>query len=468
MATPTMEVASRLVDLYGKGEASELDRRIGKIVEEALQEDRQPAEIEEQLYSWNTQLPLRKSGWSSPNLALADLRRLLLGEQTRRAKLRRRLQRLAVGLLEHYVAVAGIVTLLASSLYGLAYDRFYQALDITPEQAGLTVPQILIHSAIGGVVLVILTSLASFVVFMPAAPVRDDVDSKQQTGTLEKLGANLLMTLGALLILAELAYLLSARWTIPAVVAFWSATVLVFTNFRLRLKWHVVPVPTLRPMEFKASRYALVAGVALFTGLLFTAWLTIREANRLGDKAANGEAIRDPEIVGMPFLGVRAEPALISWKRGGAVGPRCMFYLGASEGNVILYDHRSTGTFQVPSDDVTIELRHNMSSCEAPFNTRAPAVWQRGPNLIGCRPGTWRRQPRTGPKAEFSYEWTEEGSRITPRFDRVSPLLDTSNLSAGTVVHCRVTAETPLGSDAAVSRGFVVRHTAPRGNGAAH
>ena len=357
------------------------------------------------------------------------------------------------------MAVASLITILASGFYGLAYERFYQALDITPEQAGLSVTQILIHSAIGGLALVALTSLAVFACLMPAVPVRDDVDSKKQKGSFAKLAANLGLTLLGFLLLAELNLFLGAGWILLGFFAVISAVVLLTTNIRLRLRWVVVPTPSLRPMAFKGDRYlALLVAIAIPAGLLITGAITVQEANRLGEKAGNGEAVRDPELIGMPFLGVRAEPALVSWDAGKPVGSgsaQCMFYLGASNDSVILYDHRSTGTFQVPASTVTIELRRNMSSCEAPVNHRVPSVWRRGTDLLGCGHGSW---DFGGVSHEFSFEWTMEGKSITEQFDRISPSLDDRNLSEGSVIHCRVTASTPLGSDIAVSRGIVVRH----------
>jgi hypothetical protein len=455
----TRHTAQKLVDLYEKGDVTELDTRIRKIINEAIGAGLDRDHVEEQVQSWNIQLGQRKPSWNSVDLALADLRRLLLGEQTYRGKFRHTLQRVAGWMFDHYVAVASLITILASGFYGLAYERFYQALDITPEQAGLSVTQILIHSAIGGLALVALTSLVVFVCLMPAVPVRDDIDSKKQKGDVAKLGANIGLTLLALLFLADLNRYLGASWALLGFFAFISALVLLVTNIRIRLRWILVPIPSLRPMAFKQDRYlALLVVIAIPIGLLVTAAITVHEANRLGEKAGNGEAVRDPELIGMPFLGVRAEPALVSWDASKPVGsgsPRCMFYLGASNGSVILYDHRSTGTFQVPASTVTIELRRNMSSCEAPVNRRVPSVWRRGTDLLGCGPGTW---DFGGVSHEFSFEWTMEGKRITEQFDRISPSLEDRYLSEGSVIHCRVTARTPLGSDVAVSRGIVVRH----------
>jgi hypothetical protein len=452
------EVATHISEAYDREDPLELARRIRGIAADAFESGLSMEEVDAQIRAWDAQLPLRRSGWSTVDVALADLRRLLLGQETIRAKVRHLLQRIAGRFFQHYLAVASLVTVLASGFYGLAYERFYQALDITPEQAGLTVTQILIHSAIGGLALVILVSLAAFVVLMPAAPARDDPDSRSQRGTLKSLSTNVGLTLLALFVLAEVALFIDASLKIVAVIGLWSLMVLLVTNIRLHRRWVVVPWPSLRPMVFKGDRYlVLLVAAAIPIGLVFTAVLTVSEADSLGEKASNGEAVRDPQIVGMPFLGVRAEPAIVSWTSSDASSPeipRCMFYLGASNGSVVLYDHSSTGTFQVPGDNVTIELRRHMSSCEAPVNLRAPPVWRHGSDLVGCGPGKWKA-PRT---PDFAFEWTMEGSEITDKFDRVSPLLDVHTLPSGAVVHCRVTATTPLGSDVAVSRGIVVMH----------
>ena len=77
----TRETARNLVDLYGKGDVTDLDTRLRRIINEAIGAGLERDHVEEQVQSWNTQLAQRKRNWSNVNLALADLRLLLLASR---------------------------------------------------------------------------------------------------------------------------------------------------------------------------------------------------------------------------------------------------------------------------------------------------------------------------------------------------------------------------------------------------
>ncbi len=455
MEAVTEKVINQLTAAYPRAKEDALQRNLTTIIEEARAQELEDARILEQLESWVVQFPHRQSKWLSTDAALADLRRLLIRTETRKGKTWQNLRKVADWIFEHYLAVASLITVIASAFYGLAYARFYDSLDITPEQAGLGPTQILTHSAVGGLTLTMLIALAICCLVVPLVPLRDEVSAKGERGTwigvvvnagLTALGIIVIFGLGSI---AELPYQ-------AAVSLAWAPTAFFLgASIRLERKGRGVRfVP--KPLYFSGDRYLIIlVAFAIPTGLLFTGLVTFDEADRLGRKASNGKAVRDPKIIGVPFLGVRVEPALVSWGNTSSVPdiPRCVFYLGTSSGSDVFYDHRSRSTYHVPADEVTIELRSDMSSCEAPVNKRLPTVYPRKNGDLVCRPGRWSAHA----DPLFTYEWITGGGETVDGGDEDFPwVFSESALWLDFVMHCRVTAATPLGSDAAVSRAVVL------------
>ncbi len=354
--------------------------------------------------------------------------------------------------IDHYVAMAGIVAIVGTVFYGLAYARFYDQLNITPEQAGLTPTQILTHSAAGGVALIGLVAAAIFCTVLPLVAARDDLAAAKERGSWRRLAANVSITVFGIFAMFWLAFLSGAPWQWAAFLSVVAAGLLLGISFRIdRAGWRRGLEP--RPLRFSGDRYLTVfLAAALPGGLFATGASTFQQADFLSSQVADGVAVRDPKIAGLPFLGVRAEPALISWtaRPPGSGIPHCVFYLGGTGDNAVFYDHRSDSTFHVPTGDFSLELRGGIDTCDAPVNLTRPVV-HRGPgDTFACKRGRWETYLRP----YYFYDWTADGVTIQERARwKRGHVLTAENAAGWRGVHCRVTAESPLGSDFAVSRG---------------
>lgn len=453
MAASQERLVEALTSAFSPGDREELARNVSAIVDEARSHGLVDAELDKQIDSWVAQLPFRRNSWVGLDMALRDLRRLLLGPQSWFARAWGWMRRRAGQAFDHYVAVASLVAVIGGVFYGLAYARFYESLDITPEQAGLAPAQILSRSIVGGLALTLLVGLAIFCIFIALIPVQDDKASDKAQGRWRDVAANTTLTAAGLLVVTGVAALAGiSAWATFRFFGIIALTFLVFGSLRLRLRGRR-PVLVPAQLDISPDRY-LVAFIAAAVplGLMITGLATFNEATLLGERASVGKAVRDPKIVGFPFLGVRAEPALVSWRSGKRLAsvPPCVLYLGTSNGSMILYDHQSSSTFHVPSGEIAIELRSEMSTCEAPVNVRLPAIERRVTGGLTCDRGDWKPERNV----EFEFQWVLEGHALE---DAPHPpwRLDDRRFRDDRVLYCEVTAETPLGSDTAVSRPFI-------------
>ena len=452
----------------GTGERT-LRSRIDELAEEAR--TKSPLDengLAEQVEAWVTQFPMRAEDWVSADAALSDLERLLLGPRSGWARLWKGLRRIADVAFDHYIAVAGLLAGVSGAFYGLAFARFYDSLGITPEQAGFTPTQIVAHSVVGGLVIVLLIALGIFLFFVPLIP-RGDAIRRTRTGTWWAALGNAVLTAIAIVGLIALGAIVNLGfdqiWPLAAVqVCFFLLSILGVKPRGDGFQ----PVPA--PMDISVDRYVVVAIASLIPALLLTFAITFAKAEDLSKKAALGQAVRNPKIGIFPFLGVHAEPTELSWQnpREQIPGlPRCVLYLGTSNGEVILFDHRSSSTFHVPGGDVTLDLQGDRSSCEAPSNIAAPTILRNGAGKARCRPGEWRSKvhPR------YEYEWIWIGHELFDNGDGRPWLLLEAAFPETAVVYCRVTAHTALGEDTAVTSPVIVAsdrepHSSLSGSGA--
>jgi hypothetical protein len=358
---------------------------------------------------------------------------------------------MASWLFANYVAVAGLVAIAATLFYGLAYTQIYDSVNAAPEEVGFTPTQILTHAAAGGIALVILVGLTTFLVCMPAAPVRDDPASWAEPGSWRLLLLNLLFTGLALFLLLGLAEMTNAPRGLLLTLA---GVNLVFffaggLRFRRRHRWVVEP----RPLHFSFERYSILAAVAVPVGLFFTIIGIFTQANVFGDRLANGFAVRGSEVVGMAFLGVKAEPALVSWMSrpaGVPEMPRCVIYLGRSDGDSVFYDWNSGSTFHVPSASVAVELRGDLDDCHGPVNLRRPSIHPGKDGGLVCRRGGWESPF----PPDFRFEWLSDGGIIPVSLKKkFAPRISayTLRILADRSVHCRITASNGYGRASASS-----------------
>lgn len=460
MADAREALAAELISAYPNARSAELRGEVDATVDAAEEHGLEGAELEAQIQSWVVQLSRRQAEWVSAQAALADLHCLLVGPISWWGHVWRALRRFAAFASAHWAPFLTVVVGVAGAFYGVAYAHFYARLDVTPEQVGLAPTQIVTQSVIGGVVLVLLVLLGIFCIALPMIPMTEKTaDAKSRAwirvllnGILSLIGFGVLVALLSMAGFAVRAVLLSF---LPIAVFFF-----VWASFTLSVgRWWV----RIRPaaLDFSADRYGVVLTACAIPALLVTVLATFTVAEELGEEASVGKAVRDPKIGIFPLLGVRAEPALVTWKHPtNSVSPTsCMLYLGSSEGKTTLYDHRRSSTFHIPADELTLQIKSEMSSCEAPTNVRAPSTHPHGEEKLRCERGSWHS--RMDPK--YTFEWVLDGHPLEDDGSGKPWLLYERGFFEGSVVYCKVKAKTPLGEDIAISAPAVVGQVRPIG-----
>jgi hypothetical protein len=443
MSTVVEQLAERLHAAYRDVEPSVLLERLIEITLEAENAGVDPMLMRLRLAAWARHFPSGRDKWAAADEALADLCVKLMAPSPRpKFKFRVRLSKRIAWVFDHYVAAAGLAVAAASALYGLAYADFYGELNTTPERVGLSTSQILLHSATGGLALTVLIWLGLFLVFLPFVPIRDDPQAANETGSTAAFTGYCIMCLISIAALIWLVISLEAPLWMASAVGVQIIIVAEESASFGRKGFHLTVKP--KPMDFGLERFLVLTVVVLPLAILATGVLTVVHADQLGEDARNGEAVRDPHILEMPFLGVRAEPAMISWN--GTAGrdpdiPECALYLGASDGQVILYDPRSAATIELPSGAIHLHLRRYRSSCAAPVNTRLPRIHPLSKGRLSCGKGAWKPSD-----VKYSYEWFVNDDSAAEQ-----QVVDATEILPDSILRCQVTAATALGSDSAAS-----------------
>lgn len=430
-------------------EFGRLESEVQKVTGAASAAGMSDEELDRLLKSWVAQFPRRRSSWIGTEAALVDLSNLLNGPGNKKQKAWNQARRRAGWAIDHYVAVASMITILATLFYGYAYTVFFQQLGITPEQAGLTPPWFLTRSALGGLALTLCVALALYAFVLPVIPLRDDAAAQTDKGSRRKTFLNLVIVLLGASYMVAFALALDTPFRGALFIGAIPLAIFLLTSFRLMTHDNRA-FPNLRPINFDFDKYLAIFLVPVLPiGLITAAAVTITNAYLYGGKASDGYAVRAPKAFGLPLLGVRAEPALIDWRKGSSRPgfPPCALYVDGADGSSFLYDQRSGRTLQVQSDVMDIELRNRVDNCDAPFNRILPRVeWVHGA-AVKCYPGDWR----TYLSPVYRYQWVHEGLLLDndsphPRiFRRELPFLLED-------VRCRVVASNYLGADIALSR----------------
>lgn len=454
MSYAVKKTAQALAAIFPDSTPGSVQGKIEKVVSLSKHDGKSEAEIAELLETWRIQLPHRSAGWANADGALADLKRLLVSSSFRRPVLIPLFQKFADFAMKNWLPVASIVTIVVSGFYGLAYSRFYERLDVSPEQAGLSTAQIIAHSIVGGLALTFVVSLVIFLIFVPLVPSKEASATRPSVGTWANVGVNAAVTLAAILILSFIAWRTKVPILLTALVIGTVLFLAVIASLEIKRKsknGRVALMPAL--LEFTPDSYVALAVAGLVFGIAITGIYTYTEANHLGTKASDGEAIHNPAILGVPFLGVEAEPTLIAWTGKQPTGfriPSCALFLGSSGGEDLLYDQRTGTTITAPKKDIVLGLRGGRTSCEAPVNAVPPVIRRIDRTHVRCLPGIWDNDR----KGSFSYRWTIEGEAIPIEIDGTSRVLNIEGTAPDEVAFCHVTATTSLGTDIAVSRGL--------------
>jgi hypothetical protein len=357
----------------------------------------------------------------------------------------------------HYAIAGGALALLAGGFYTLAYAKFYSALGVSPEQAGLTTSAILTHSVLGGLALVTLIALTFSALFIPAVGPRGEYHGGP--GTWSDFGSNVFITVAALGLMWFVFKLTGAPLALGLLFSVISGALALFVSLTFRYEG-LLPKPV--QFEFIWEAYVVfIVAAAIPVGLLGAGLGTFLRAEELGTEAGSGGAVRNPEIAGLPFIGVQALPAFVDWldPRENRQLPHCLLYLGNSDGQMALYDAESGAAIEAPNREAVVHLRNARSSCDAPVSISPPPVRPIARGNYLCGHGGWDSRP---PHPDFTYRWTTKGE-----FMAAVPSADTARLVSRQVVNrlepltsiavrCEVTASTGLGRDSALSSAITV------------
>jgi hypothetical protein len=363
--------------------------------------------------------------------------------------------RVASWVFDHYVAVAGLVAVVATTFYGLAYARFYAELSLTPEEVGMNPTQILTQSAVGGLTITVLFAIGIFcALLVPIAPVTVDWGYRDR-GSWRQFALNGALSLASGAFVDLLAWAVGLGHGMEPGFVYASGFVLIVVGLRIRLEgWRPIIRP--RPLRFRFNRYLTAfVTVALPVALIYTGVGTFSTAGYVGERVAEGDADADEgiSILGVPIFGIEVEPALVYWEHPGSspVGmPLCSLYLGTSDGDAVLYDPGSRSTVHAAAADVAIQVRTDLSSCDGPINLRAPAISRRKDGALVCGHGAWEsfEDPR------FTYLWRFNGPRYPASESRPGRVMERSYLERHEIraIHCQVLASSFYGEDYAMSR----------------
>jgi hypothetical protein len=409
------ELADRLTAAYPDAPREQLLARLETFADEALDAGAPPKALSRWVRLWVVEFPLLRDEWSSSveaAIAFQESLRVWVQPAEPEVRFRDRLRKRLGWVVEHYVAAAGLAVAAASALYGLAYARFYGELNTSPGRVGISTSEILANSATGGFALACLLWLMLYLATLPLVPPRETHEVKDERAAWIAFGGFCAMSLACLLALVGLAIQieLPLLWLGVLLGFLFAAFKDGFTINSKSVKPSIAP----KPMSFGFDRFLVLAVVIAPIAIVATGVATVLEAGDLGAQARAGEAVRDPKILMMPFLGVRAEPAAITRSDPtlqDSSFPPCALYLGTANNQVILYETGPpAGTIQVPTGDVHIELGQSMSRCKEKTSAaavgvklgaaksrirRCPAARVLNPRLAKTHPARWpRRAPR--------------------------------------------------------------------------
>jgi hypothetical protein len=427
-----------------------IDRAVGRMRERGSWDDEKVRRL---LERWRESfVEARQSALPTADDAIRDLEAWLGLKPARRA------WRTGVSwVFEHATPVFTLLTIGGSAFFGLAYFRFYDALGLTPDEAGLGTAQILARSVLGTLALLITISVAVYLFFLPFIPRLAAADLPAATpkplSRGEKYAVVTLVAIDGLLL--ALVFVIYFRpldlWFVLVQLAL-LLLAYVFVTFNVRI---AVARPRLR-MQFRPVLFRMrdfVSGFLFCVASMFTIVTLIIHsvASDQARDARQGNAVRGWSFLSMPVLGVRAEPARVTWigsRPKGLLLPRCVLYLGRSDSSLAVYDVVRKDTLRLSASDVVVSVRRDRTSCLAPTNKRLPKVREIAAGTYECSRGMWDKGVE-----EVSYRWTLDGYGL----DRADEeRLALNDYWPARTISCRVKAENAHGADAAYSRPITI------------
>jgi len=356
-------IAAQIHAAYGDLSLAQALDAVGDSILEARGAGEEARAIERRLDQWSESFPDRDD-LDGAATAMADLRlNLVAPDVPRPTGAGGILSSISGWLFAHYPAVAGLTLAAAGVLYGLSYALFYGDLGTSPARVGLTISQIVGASVSGGLALTAVLVPCLFVAFLPLAVLDDEPE----------LGQSRQSWSWTFLYLALVVSSVAGFWALGR--AFDDPGTTIGITCAGGLSWIAVGFlgvmtgnPTrwrLPPLTFKWDRFGLLVIALLPVALIVAGVATVVESEQLGDEARWGRAVDDPRLLGVPFIGLRAEPATVRWVRRGSptLLPRCLLYLGNTGGQTVLYAVKTKGTVRLPSNAVELRVGRSPNDC---------------------------------------------------------------------------------------------------------
>lgn len=449
MSPVSDSVVASLAAAFDIENATSVRKRVEALIAGAeAREGSDEGEVATLVDAWNEKFSARKDSFSNLDNALADLSSWLGVKKRSRTTARE----IGSTFADHYLPALTVLGVLATTFYGYAYTVFYKAVDATPEQVGVTTTDALARSAVGGVTFIVFAGAVLFFMLAPIVAPASGSDAPEAghgsgeafAGQLALIALGVGAWLGTASLVADLSVTEAAPIIVPLVVI--QIVLCLRVNFRKRPRFYIAPL-RFKPREFGVLYLTSVAGA-----LVVLAGVTLWMASHDGDRASDGLEVEPDGIIGVPLLGLSAEPAFLTWRDAKPADftlPRCVLYLGQDGDTTTVYDAKQRRTIQLPGNEVIVTIRHDRTSCTAPINEAKPAIAPRPHHVLECRPGKWSAYP----EPSYRYTWTRNGYEMEPK--RWGTLKTHPN-DFDHAYRCRVEATTGFGSDVAYSRFIVV------------
>jgi hypothetical protein len=355
--------AAQIHAAYGDLSRAEAFDSVGDAVLEARGAGEGAAAIERRLDQWSEDFPGRND-LDNAATAIANLRLSLVAPDVLRPLgMGGILSSISRWLVEHYPAVAGLSIAAAGALYGLSYALFYADLGTSPARAGLTISQIVGASVSGGLALTAVLIPCLFLTFLPLAVLDDEPEPGHPRRSWPWAFVYLALIVPSAVGIWVLDQSLDGRsgpiGAITSAVVAWIAFGFLGAMSGDPMQWRL-PALTFKLDQFGAFVITLVPLALILAGVA-----TVIESDHLGDEARRGRAVDNPHLLGVPFIGLRAEPATVRWVRRGSSTPlpRCLLYLGNTGGQAVLYAARTKGTVRLPSNAVELRVGRSANDC---------------------------------------------------------------------------------------------------------
>lgn len=356
-------IAAQIHAAYGNCPLAQALDSVADAILEARGAGEGAGAIGRRLEEWSAAFPDRND-LDSAATAVADLRLSLLAPDAPRPRgIGGVLSSMTRWLFAHYPAVAGLSLAAAGVLYGLSYALFYTDLDTSPARVGLTISQIVGASVSGGLALATVLVVYLFVVFLPAAVLDDEPDPNHSRQSwpwaLVYLALVILSAASIWALRRGLGGPVVPTSVIVGVLLTWIVAGFLGAMSGNPMRWR------LPALTFTWERLGALLTALLPAALIGAGIATVVESAHLGDEARRGRAVDNPRLLGVPFIGLRAEPATVRWltRASSTPLPRCLLYLGNADGQAVLYVAKTESTIRLPGDAVELRVGRSPNGC---------------------------------------------------------------------------------------------------------